>query len=57
VNDAIMWFTPNGVIDTYGNNRGSAKVFVKRIVAVGEPFTRPPGIGDWCRRFESPAEP
>lgn len=41
VNDAIIYFWPNLVMPTYDNNRGTAEVFVKRIVADGEPFVVP----------------
>jgi uncharacterized protein (DUF2235 family) len=55
VNDAIIYFVPNGLIGTYENNSGTAEVFVKRIANIGEPFSLPPGMGDRsaCQEFVS----
>jgi uncharacterized protein (DUF2235 family) len=53
VNDAIVYFVPDGLIGTYKNNKGKADFYVKRIVSAGEPFALPPDMSDKsaCREF------
>jgi uncharacterized protein (DUF2235 family) len=41
VNDAIIYFRPDSLLETYANNNGKAEVFVKRIAKTGEPFVLP----------------
>lgn len=53
VNDAIIYFQPDGLFETYANNSGKAEVFVKRISAIGEPFDLPPKMETTsaCKEF------
>jgi Uncharacterized alpha/beta hydrolase domain (DUF2235) len=53
VNDAIIFGKPNAVLDTYGNNAGTAKVYVARINTIGQTFEIPPNIpvGSPCSEF------
>lgn len=53
VNDAIIFGKPETFHKTYGNNKGSAKVYAARINAVGQTFKMPPNIpGDSpCSEF------
>jgi uncharacterized protein (DUF2235 family) len=55
VNDAVIYFWPNGLVHTYGNNNGMADVYVRRIASIGEPFALPPGIDNTtaCKEFIS----
>jgi uncharacterized protein (DUF2235 family) len=53
VNDAIIYFQPDRWLETYGNNRGKAEVFIKRIAIAGEPFALPPEMTytSACKEF------
>ena len=53
VNDAIIYFQPDGLIKTYKNNNGKAEVFVKRIATAGEPFALPEKMATTsaCKEF------
>jgi uncharacterized protein (DUF2235 family) len=46
VNDAVVYFVPDGLIGTYANNKGSAEFYIKRIANIGEPFSLPPGMSE-----------
>ena len=53
VNDAIIYFKPNGLFGTYDNNGGKAEFYVKRIASIGEAFALPPDMKDTsaCKEF------
>ena len=53
VNDAIIYFMPNGLFATYDNNGGKAEFHVKRIASIGEAFALPTDIEDTsaCKEF------
>ncbi|MDP1701443.1 MAG: DUF2235 domain-containing protein [Aestuariivirga sp.] len=53
VNDAVIYFWPNGLVHTYDNNNGMADVYVKRVASMGEPFSLPPGMSEKsaCKEF------
>jgi hypothetical protein len=46
VNDAILYFKPDGLVGTYDNNGGKAEVYVKRIASIGETFALPTDMKD-----------